>query len=143
MRMQQISGPIKRATWLALVIAVGSCADSPTGSLACEPSATLGVAFTQRPASAAALEPALQDARSRLLPALTNVPTEFIGSVDALAARLAVGNRDGACQAFNAVAAGWLGVSSGIAFDETPDLEALRLSLRLAQSFLASPESTR
>jgi hypothetical protein len=94
------------------------------------------------PPSDAALQPMLDDARTRLIPSLSSASTALIpdlmASLAGLQTELGAVSGASACQAFNAVAAMLVNVEATAPASDAPDLDALRLVLRIVRVRLAA-----
>lgn len=122
---------------IAALLFAASCKDAPTSVKPCE-LAALGPTLTYVVQDPAALIPALEDARVRLLPALTTPSPEFAQSMETLGERLIASTKESRCTAFNIVAERFQQIAASAPASEGPDIESVRLVLRLTHAYLAA-----
>jgi len=129
-----------RTRTLALLLVplfFAGCADSTLGVQPCvltplDPRLSITIS------NPAVLQPLLADAVSRLIPSVTDAPVALAPSFVALNAELGAVEINNACRAFNAATEVLAATIATSPAANTPDLAALRLSLRLVHAWLAS-----
>lgn len=122
---------------IAALVFGASCADAPTASQPCELIA-LGPTLSYVVTDPQALRPAIEDAWTRIVPGLTTPQPQFASSLDNLAQRLASSTKESRCTAFNVVAERFNAIVAEAPASDGPDLESIRLVLRLTHAYLAA-----
>jgi hypothetical protein len=122
---------------MSLLVLGTSCGDTPTSVKPCELVA-LGPTLSYVVQVPQALYPALEDAWLRIIPALTSPPPEFTPSMERLSALLTSNDREARCTAFNIVAERFERIAAEAPASDGPDLESVRLVLRLTHAYLAA-----
>jgi hypothetical protein len=124
---------------LGAALLINSCAEQPTSVAGCVPSSAFGPRLNVGAVSAGSVVPSLVDARDRLVPALAAAHPDLSSNVASITAMTVAADRDAACRAFNALGERWPSLVVAVPTEQTPDLEALRLALRLTHAYLATP----
>ncbi len=132
-----VASSSRRFALLAIPLVVLGCADSPTALRPCvltplDPQLAITIS------DPAVLQPMLQDAVTRIVPSLTAVPTNLPQSFSSLNTELAGADANSTCRAFNLAAELLASAISTAPAADRPDLDALRLSLRLVHAWLAA-----
>lgn len=122
---------------MSLLVLGTSCADAPTSVKPCELVA-LGPTLSYVVQDPDVLRPALEDAWLRLVPALTTPSPEFAASMENLSERLTTSTKESRCTAFNIVAERFERIAAAAPVADGPDLESVRLVLRLTHAYLAA-----
>jgi hypothetical protein len=135
--ISSVASRYRRFALLAIPVVVFGCADSPTEVRPCELT-PLDPQLVITISDASVLQPVLQDALTRIVPTLTAPPAELQPSFAALTAQLGTTDANTACRAFNAVAEHLAAAIAAAPAADRPDLDALRLSLRLVHAWLAT-----
>lgn len=118
-------------------LALASCADGPTEPIIDCSTVALGTPLTHVVTNAAALRPALEDARDRVLPTLSAPPAVDV-QLAALEAAVTAADRAAACTAFNATVTAFNTLAAGATPAQQPDVESLRLTLQFARTWITS-----
>lgn len=114
-----------------------SCADAPTEpGIDCN-TVALGAPLTHVVTSAAALRPALEDARDRILPTLGAPPAVDV-NLASLESAVASANRVAACEAFNSTVTAFNTLAASASAEQQPEIEVLRLTLQFARTWITS-----
>jgi hypothetical protein len=117
---------------LPIVVALASsCCDAPTAPVRNCELASVGPTIAMTPPSVNALLPLIVDAQTRLVPSLGAAASGISAELDALERALLASNAVSRCESFNAVAGTLTTASTAVAPAALPDLEAVRLVLRL------------
>lgn len=120
---------------LVSALVVGACSDGPTSVTPCE-LVSLGPTLSFVVPSVSALQPALVDAQQRLLPGLS-VPAPAIASaISDFSTELATADRQSRCLAYNEVVLEFQGVAAAAPVVDGPEIEGIRLAIRLAHAYL-------
>lgn len=122
---------------MSLLVLGTSCSDAPTSVKPCELIA-LGPTLTYVVQDPEALRPALEDAWVRVVPALSNPPQEFATSMESLSEKLTASTKESRCVAFNIVAERFERIAADAPAADGPDIESVRLVLRLTHAYLAA-----
>lgn len=137
MRLQSFLRFRRLSLWLATIVVVASCSDSPTEPIIDCSAVSLGTPLTHVVTNAASLRPALEDARDRILPAL-GVPPVMDSRVGELETAVAAADRVKACQAFNETIASFNTLVANSSAEQAPEIEVLRLTLQFARTWITS-----
>lgn len=122
---------------LASALLFASCSDSPTEpSIDCA-TVALGVPLTHVVTSAAAMRPALEDARDRILPSLGAPPAMDV-HVGQLETAVGVADRVAACRAFNSTVEAFNAFVESADAEQAPEIETLRLTLQFARTWITT-----
>ena len=127
----------RRLALLVVPFVVLGCADSTLGVQPCELS-PLDPRLAITISNPAVLQPMLLDAVTRLVPAVGGAPSGLAPAFVALRTELATTDRNNACRAFNLATEVFASTIATAPAANMPDLEALRLSLRLVHAWLAA-----
>ena len=126
----------RRLALLVIPLVVLGCADSTLGVQPCELS-PLDPRLAITISNPAVLQPVLLDAVTRLIPAVGVAPSSLAPAFAALNTELGTTDRNNACRAFNHATELLASTIATAPAANMPDLEALRLSLRLVHAWLA------
>jgi len=119
------------------VLGVAACDEVPTITEPCE-LRSLGPTLSFVVPSASALQPALVDAQQRLLPSLSVPQSALAVDISRFSIELAGADNETLCRAYNAVAERFELVAPSLPESDGPDIEGIRLALRLSHAYLAS-----
>ncbi len=119
------------------VLGVAACDEVPTVPEACE-LYSLGPTLSFVVPSASALQPALVDAQQRLLPSLSVPQSALAAEISTFSIELAGADEQTLCRAYNAVAERFDLIAPTLPVADGPDVEGIRLALRLSHAYLAS-----
>lgn len=122
---------------MTLLLLGTACRDAPTSVKPCELVA-LGPTLTYVVQDPEALRPALEDAWLRIVPTLSAPVPEFATGIQNLSERLASSTKESRCTAFNIVADRFERTVAASPAADGPDLETIRLVLRLTHAYLAA-----
>lgn len=120
-----------------MIALAASCSDAPTSVKPCELVA-LGPTLSYVVQDPEALRPALEDAWLRIVPTLSTPVPEFATGIQNLSERLASSSKEARCTAFNIVADRFERTVAAAPAADAPDLESIRLVLRLTHAYLAA-----
>jgi hypothetical protein len=120
-----------------VLVALAACGDAPTEpGIDCS-ALSFGAPLTHTVTSAAALRPALEDARDRILPTLSAPPAIDV-NLAALETAVTAADRAAACTAFNTTVNAFNAYVASAPSAESPDLEVLRLTLQFARTWITA-----
>lgn len=122
---------------MTMLVLGAACRDAPTSVKPCELVA-LGPTLSYVVQDPAALRPALEDAWLRVVPALTAPAPQFAASMENLSEKLTTSTKEARCTAFNIVADRFQRIVAAAPASDGPDLENVRLVLRLTHAYLAA-----
>lgn len=114
-----------------------SCGDEPTSVKPCELIA-LGPTLSYVVQVPEALRPALEDAWFRVVPALSTPAPQLATNMERLSELLTSNNKEARCTAFNIAAERFERIVAEAPAADGPDLESVRLVLRLTHAYLAA-----
>ena len=134
---QPVTSQRRKFAILLILLFAWGCADSTLGHQPCELS-PLDPRLAITISNPSVLQPVLDDAVSRLIPAVTGAPVALAPSFAALRTELSTAERNNACRAFNFAAEQLAAAIASAPSGSQPDLGALRLSLRLVHAWLAT-----
>lgn len=126
-----------RLLGLALLAGLAACTEAPTEPQIDCTALALGTPLQHTVTNAAALRPALEDARDRVLPTLAAPPAVDV-QLAALESAVAVADRAAACTAFNATVQAFNTLAGGASADKAPEVEVLRLTLQFARTWIVN-----
>lgn len=115
-----------------------ACSDAPTAPRGVCTLANVGPSLAMTIPNAVALQPVLDDARTRILPTLSVAPATLPPALLDLRVATIAGDAAESCRAFNAAAAALDAMASSAPDAELPDIDALRLALRLTHIWLSA-----
>lgn len=117
---------------LPIVVALAaSCCDAPTAPVRSCTLSSVGPTIAMTPPSVNALLPLIVDAQTRLVPSLAGAAPMLSAELDALEQALTAQGSVSRCESFNTVASTLTIASTAVPPAALPDLEAVRLVLRL------------
>jgi ABC-type transporter Mla subunit MlaD len=111
-----------------------SCSEAPTEPQIDCTTVALGEPLSHVVTSAAALRPALEDARDRIVPVFAALPA----LVAQLEAAVGAADRVAACSAFNATVDAFNTLVASASDERAPEIETLRLTLQFARTWIVS-----
>lgn len=133
-----MSSPFRRLhVLLAGAIVATSCSEAPTEPPIDCATVALGEPLTHVVTSAAALRPALEDARDRIVPVFASLPALDL-HVGQLETAVAAADRVAACQAFNSTVEAFNTLAASADEERAPEVETLRLTLQFARTWITS-----
>lgn len=115
-----------------------ACADGPTTPSVPCPLTVVGEPVSLTVSGASALRPILEDVRDRVIPAIASAEISVDESVASLTTAVASGDRAATCAAFNVAATAFLSLEAVALPEEAPDVEVVRLALRITRHWLSA-----
>ena len=126
-----------RTLGLVLIAGLAACSEAPTEPVIDCTALALGAPLQHTVTSAAALRPAIEDARDRVLPTLA-APAAVDINFAALEQAVSSADRAAACTAFNASVQSFNNLAASATAEMTPDVEVLRLTLQFARTWIVN-----
>jgi hypothetical protein len=114
-----------------------SCSEAPTEPQIDCTTVALGEPLSHVVTSAAALRPALEDARDRIVPVFAALPALDL-QVAQLEAAVGAADRVAACSAFNATVDAFNTLVASASDERAAEIETLRLTLQFARTWIVS-----
>lgn len=127
----------RRTLGLLLLAGLAACSEAPTEPVIDCTALALGTPLSHTVTSAAALRPALEDARDRVLPTLSAPPVVDV-NLAALENAVITANRAAACTAFNATVQSFNALAAAATPEQAPEVEVLRLTLQFARTWIVN-----
>jgi hypothetical protein len=127
----------RRLLGLMLLAGIAACSEAPTEPEIDCTALALGTPLQHTVSSAAALVPALEDARDRVLPTLAAPPAVDV-NLALLESAVTTADRAAACTAFNATVQAFNTLAGAASADKAPEVEVLRLTLQFARTWIVN-----